>query len=351
MLFENQAFDDHERVVFTSEQSTGLRAIIAIHSTKVGPAMGGVRFYPYANSEDALTDVLRLSQGMTLKNVMAGLPIGGGKSVIIGDPKTDKSPALLAAFGRAVNTLGGSYVCAEDVGTTTADMAQIHAATRHVAGLAKGSQASGDPSPLTARGVFFGIQAAVRHKLGLASLAGVRVAVLGLGNVGGRLCQMLNEAGAQLTVADIDPDKSARVSQHFGAQVLPVDNIICADVDVFAPCALGGVLNADTVRLLKAPIVAGAANNQLAEPSIGRALHKRRILYAPDFVINAGGIINAAGEMLGHHDAARVAQRVRGIADTLESVFAKADAENCATADIAVAMAQARLAAAPRLVA
>ena len=342
--FTHPEFDAHERVVFINDQASGLRAIIAIHSTRLGPAAGGCRMWPYASPDEALADVLRLSRGMTYKNAVAGLDLGGGKAVIIADPKTQKTPALMRAFGRAVEGLGGAYFTAEDVGVGVDDMELVRQETRFVAGLAEGRHASGDPSPVTARGVFEGLRIAVRLKLGREDLTGVRVAVQGLGHVGESLCGMLGEAGATLLVADIDPARAQAVARASGAAVVAPDAIIDADADVFAPCALGGILNDDTIPRLRARIIAGAANNQLGRPEHGDALHARGILYVPDFVINGGGIINVAREIAGIDDGGWVEQKLAGLVANLEAILREAAERAVPPAGIAEDFARRRLA-------
>ncbi len=345
-VFGATDFDDHELVVFGRDKDSGLKAIVAVHDTALGPACGGCRMWPYATEAEAVRDVLRLSRGMSYKNAMAGLPLGGGKSVIIGDSRTGKSEALLRAFGRVVDSLGGRYIAAEDVGITVADVHVMGQETRHVAGLNKGHDASGDPSPFTAYGVYLGIKAAVRHKLGAESLKGVRVAVQGLGNVGGHLVRRLADEGAVLTVSDIHAETVARVVDACGATAVDPARIHAADVDVFAPCALGAVINPESLDALKAGIVAGGANNQLSTDAMGAALRQRGVLYAPDYVINAGGIINVAGEVLHGYDRAEVLRQVERIPATLTDIFRRAEREDRPTSAIADEMARERLAAA-----
>src|SRR5579863_1040051 len=283
-IFDLREFDAHELVVFGHDAASGLRAIIAIHSTTLGPAAGGCRMWPYASTAEAVADVLRLSRGMSYKNALAGLKFGGGKAVIIGDARKGKTPELFEAFGRLVDSLGGRYITAEDVGTTIADMANVARATRYVAGLgAAPGAAGGDPGPKTALGVFLGIQAAVRFRLGRADLSGVTVAVQGAGGVGYHLCGMLAKGGAKLAVADVRPAAVQRVCEEFGAQALSVEEVLAADVDVLSPCALGAVLNAQSIPRLRARIIAGAANNQLAQGQDGSALQSAGILYVPDY--------------------------------------------------------------------
>lgn len=343
-VFSANDFDRHEQVVFCNDAESGLRAIIAIHNTALGPALGGCRMWNYASDADALTDALRLSRGMTFKAALAGIPYGGGKSVIIGDPERDKTPALLRAMGRAVHSLGGRYLTAEDVGTTVEDMDVLRTVTPYAHGVSDGS---GNPSPATAYGVYLGIRAAVAHRLGKRNLAGVHVAIQGLGNVGMRLCEYLAEDGAVLTVADINPEAVAHAVKHFNAVPVGVDEILKVEADVIAPCALGAILNDDTISALRAAIVAGGANNQLARSDHGDALLRRGILYAPDYVINAGGVIDVVNEGPDYTEE-KVLRQVDGIYDTAMRVFAESAASGMATNDVARAMAIARIEEAAR---
>ncbi len=352
-LFDRAAFDDHEGVHLFSDAATGLRAIIAVHSTARGPAAGGTRFWSYADDDDALTDALRLSRGMSYKNAVADIPFGGGKGVVLrtGDSvaDADRRDALFAAYGRAINSLGGVYVTAEDVGVTPQDMQAVARGTRHVAGLPDGDAASGDPSPVTARGVFQGLKACVRRRLGRDDLTGLRVAVQGTGHVGARLCAHLAEAGARLVVADVNAQAAARVAEETGAELTATEAIYDADVDVFAPCALGAVLNPDTVARLRCSVVAGGANNQLSEAAVDAALVERGILYAPDYVINGGGVINVAGEILAAREGRRfdpnwVEAKLAALIATLESVLDRAIAGQRPTQSVADELARARLA-------
>ncbi|MEO8598637.1 MAG: Glu/Leu/Phe/Val dehydrogenase [bacterium] len=336
-IFNELNFDDHEQVVFACEPKSGLKAIIAVHNTNLGPAMGGCRMWNYASEALAINDVLRLSRGMTYKNAVAGLPLGGGKSVIIGNPKTDKTPTLFEALGEALERLGGRYITAEDVGTSPADMAHVAAKTRYVAGLG----ATGDPSPYTALGCFVGAQAAVKHHLKRDSMEGLTVAVQGLGHVGYDYARHLHAAGAKLVVTDIDAAALERARVEFGAEIVAPDAIYDVAADIYAPCALGATLNLDTLLRLKATIVAGAANNQLATADVGDLLRQKGILYAPDFVINAGGIIKAGYEYF-HKPEADVEAQVRKISDTLAQIFAQADHEGLPTSVVADQMAEAR---------
>ena len=346
-VFENTAFDDHERVVFCRDARTGLQAIIAIHSTALGPAAGGARQWAYADSDAALHDALRLAQAMSYKNAMAGLKFGGGKAVIIKGPDFAGSPALYERFGAFVDRLGGDYITAEDVGMTPEIMRSIAKQTRYVTGLpSAGGKAGGDPSPKTAFGIFRGIEVAVRHKLGRDNLDGIRVAVQGVGNVGYHLCQRLHEAGASLIVSDIDAGKVRRAVDEFGAGEAPPEKILSADVDVVAPCALGAVLTEATIPELRAPIVAGGANNQLQTADDGRRLFEAGILYAPDYVINGGGIINVACEYYGDVDDAGVYELVAKIGPRLASIFEESDDRARPTNDIADEQAKKIIAAA-----
>ncbi|GHE83063.1 Glu/Leu/Phe/Val family dehydrogenase [Thalassotalea profundi] len=341
-FFDLVDFDDHEQVVFCSDKETGLKAIIAVHNTALGPAAGGCRFWDYANDEAALTDVLRLSRGMTYKNAMAGLKLGGGKAVIIGDPKTLKSPELFKAFGKAVNNIAGRYYTAEDVNITTSDMATVNQVTDYVAGL---DGKSGNPAPFTALGTFLGIKAAVKFKLGKDDLTGVKVAVQGLGSVGYDLCKKLHAAGAELVVTDINPMALEKAAAEFNATVVGLDDIYSQDVDVYSPCALGASINDGTISQLKASIIAGCANNQLAEARHDQILKDKSILYVPDYVINAGGIINVALEIYPEPYCEKQATKlVERIYDTLMNVFEKAKAEDKPTGIVADEIARAIIA-------
>lgn len=344
-VFSLSDFADHEQVVFVSDDKSGLKAIIAVHNSNLGPALGGCRMWPYASEEEAIRDVLRLSRGMTYKSAMANLKLGGGKSVIIGNPRTHKTPELLAAFARALEQLNGRYIAAEDSGTSVADMKYMTQFTRHVAGIHdKPSDAgtrSGDPSPATAYGTFIGIRAAVKERLGRDSLEGLRVAVQGVGNVGFDLARQLKAAGAQLWVTDIHREPLLQAGKELGATVVAPEEVFGLDVDVFAPCALGAILNDSTIPQLKAKVVAGAANNQLAEARHGAELMKRGILYAPDYVINAGGIIDVYHERIGF-DRAALIKHIEGIEDNLMEIFERARKEERPTGEVADAIAEER---------
>ena len=330
--------DSHEEIYRVSDADTGLLGFIALHSTQLGPAAGGLRMRLYANEDAALTDVKRLSEGMTYKNAAADLPLGGGKAVIVGDPAKDKTPALLRAFGRAIESLGGRYYTAEDMGMSPADMATLAEETSYVAGLADGAFASGDPSPITARGIFNAIRVTCRHRFGSDDLNGRHVAIQGLGNVGWNLALLLKDAGADLTVTDVDQDRVNRAVKEIGATPVALDEIYAVKADVFAPCAIGGILNADTIPALRVSIVAGGANNQLATPEDGAALNERGILYAPDFVANGGGIINVATEILKIADRpAYVAQKLSALEATMDMILTKARKNNVSPDAVAVA--------------
>jgi len=330
---------DHEIVLIGRDAASGYHGIIAIHSTSLGPAVGGTRFWTYASEEEALTDALRLSQGMTYKNALAGLPLGGGKSIIINNNKTSNREALLRAHGRFVDTLNGRYITAEDVGTSPADMEIVRLETKHVAGLLGGS---GDPSPYTARGVFRAIQASTRFLWETDDLSGVTVAIQGCGHVGYNLAKLLHEAGAKLIVTDVDDRRTSRVVKAFAADTIAIDDIFSVRADVFAPCALGGVLNDRTIPELKVKIVAGAANNQLLEERHGAMLRERNILYAPDYVANAGGVLNGCTELLGW-DAEYALRKVDEIYDTTLRIFESAQAQGLTTNEAADLLAEERL--------
>ncbi|MDO6521859.1 Glu/Leu/Phe/Val dehydrogenase [Shimia thalassica] len=326
----------HETVLRIEDRATGLIGFIAVHSTALGPAAGGLRMRPYDSQDAAIEDVLRLSRGMTYKNAAAGLPLGGGKAVIMGDPAKLKTPELLRAFARAINTLEGRYWTAEDMGMTPDDMAILAEETRYVAGLADGKFASGDPSPITARGIFQSIQTTAHHRFGTADLAGRVVAVQGLGHVGAHLCKMLHHAGAKLIVTDIDTARIAEAVDAFEAVAADPLGILSVEADILAPCAIGAVLNPATIADLKVAAVCGGANNQLAGDKDGEALHKRGILYAPDYVANAGGIINVATEILEIEDRASfVDQKLAALDDTLNRIFQRATQRNCSPNDVA----------------
>lgn len=347
LVFQNESFQNHEQIVFCNDPASGLKAIIAVHSTRLGPAMGGTRMWPYSSEAAALQDVLRLSHGMTYKNALAGVSFGGGKAVIIGDPKSDKTPDALRAFAGYVGRLSGTYITAEDVGISVADVEEMRQVTTHVRGIAEGG--AGDPSPNTAFGVYKGMEAAVHHRLGAKNLSGVRVAIQGLGSVGMALGELLHEAGASLVVADISSARVSEAVDRFGAETVVPEQAHTPAVDVFAPCALGAGLNESTIPEIKAVVIAGAANNQLATLADGERLRQRGILYAPDFAINAGGVISIAHEGP-RFDFALMRRDVARIGETLSSIFVRADDEDRPTSVVANIIAEERLSAAkPRM--
>ncbi len=337
-VYSQAEFDDHEQVVFCTDKASGLKAIIAVHNTNCGPGVGGCRFWNYASDEEALVDVLRLSKGMTYKNAMAGLNFGGGKAVIIGDPKKLKSEALFQAFGRALNNLNGTYYSAEDVNITTGDIMIANQVTDYVVGL---EGKSGNPAPFTALGTYLGIKAAVKHKFGRDDLNGIKLSIQGLGSVGMYLCERLHNDGAQLYVTDINQQAIDKAVNEYSATAVGLDEIYALDVDVYVPCALGASINDDTIPQLKAKVIAGCANNQLKEPRHGDKLTELGILYAPDYVINAGGIINIFFEQdVEGYNADKATAKVGEIYDTLTQIFTRADAENMPTYKVADIMAQ-----------
>ena len=341
-VFEHINGDGYEQIVFCSDDQSGLRAIIAIHSTALGPALGGTRFFDYRTEEDALIDVLRLSKGMTYKAAAAGLDLGGGKAVIIGDHRRIKSEELLRAYGRFVETLGGRYITAEDVGTALEDMDVVRRESRWVTGCSKTYGGSGDPSPVTAYGVLNGIKACLLEIYGDSSLEGRTVALQGVGKVGNALCGYLVEAGAKVTIGDVDVDNLGKAVGAYGVGTIAYDDIHKMEVDVFAPCALGGGINDDTISELRCKIIAGAANNQLAREEHGEKLRDLGILYAPDFVINAGGLINVEDELRGY-DRERAMSRVEGIYKALQHIFSLANERGISTAQAALQHAEARI--------
>ena len=342
-IFEKLSSMGHEEVVFCHDETTGLKAIIAIHDTTLGPALGGCRMWNYTSEEDALVDVLRLSRGMTYKAAVSGLSLGGGKSVIIGDPNQLKSEAFFRTFGRFVNSLAGRYITAEDVNIRVRDMEYVALETRYVTGITSRKGGSGDPSPVTAWGVFKGLQASAHYKFGRDNLKGLRVAVQGCGAVGGYLVEYLVGEGAKVTVADINADKVADLVKRFGVETSNIDTIHKLDVDVFAPCALGGGLNDKTIPEIQAKVIAGAANNQLLDETTHAAMLKERdILYAPDYVINAGGLINVFQELQGYnHDNA--IKKATEIYDTLTRIYKESDSKDTTTIQASNALAEKRL--------
>jgi leucine dehydrogenase len=342
-VLSHEAFAGHEAVTFISDAATRLRAIVAIHDTTLGPALGGCRMFAYGSEEEALRDALRLSRGMTYKAAAANLSLGGGKAVIIGDPRELKTPALMRALGRAVHRFGGTYITAEDVGTTVADFAEVRKETCHVVGLPTELGGSGDPAPTTALGVYYGLLAAAAHRWGRRDLSEFNVAVQGLGNVGWHLCQLLATDGARLLVSDVDKTRVAKAIATFSARACEPANIYEAEADIFAPCALGAVINRHTLPRMKFSVIGGAANNQLEHDDHAEILRTRGILYAPDFVINAGGMMRVASELRGF-DQDVVDLQVEGIGDTLLNIFTRADADEISTQLAAMRIAEERLA-------
>src|SRR3954463_6560032 len=338
-LFDTIAGMGHEQLVICNDNSAGYRGIIAIHSTTLGPALGGTRFWQYASDEEAIVDALRLARGMTYKNAVAGLNLGGGKSVIIGDNKTADRELIFRAHGRFVESLGGRYITAEDVGTSTADMDYVHMETTNVSGLAG---RSGDPSPVTAHGVFRAIQASAKERWGSDDLSTKTVTVQGTGHVGYYLAKELHEAGAKLIVTDIDAERVKTVVSEFGARAVAPDEIYAVQADIFAPCALGAIINDKTIPQLKCEIVAGAANNVLHEERHGNTLEEKGILYAPDYVANAGGVINVYSELAGW-TSARAFRKADEIYDTVLKVFAIAKADKIPTYVAADRLAEQRI--------
>ncbi len=334
-------FDAHEEIHFVTDEKSGMKAIIAVHSTHLGPAAGGARFWHYAKDEEALTDALRLSRGMSYKNAMAGLPLGGGKSVLLANEGRDKSPALLHAFGKAVDGLGGRYVTAEDVGINVADMIEVARSTKYVAGLPNSAgDVGGDPGPHTSLGVFLGIKAAVKWALGKDNLGGLHIAMQGAGSVATGVALHACAEGARLSIADVDAARAQKLADATGGKVVSTEDVLGLEADVISPNALGAILTEQSIAALKTPIVAGGANNQLATAGDGQRLHARGILYAPDYVINAGGIINVCTEYLGDGDASLVRRRIEGIPVRLEQIWSEGSETGRDPAAVADAMAQ-----------
>lgn len=333
---------DYEQLVFCQDKNSGLKAVIAIHDTTLGPALGGTRMWTYATEEAAIEDALRLARGMTYKNAAAGLDLGGGKTVIIGDPRKDKNPEMFRAFGRYVQGLNGRYITAEDVGTTEQDMDLIHLETDFVTGISRADGTSGNPSPVTAYGVYRGMKAAAMAAFGTDSLEGKTVAVQGVGNVAYALCEFLHEEGAKLIVADINKEAVKRAVDAFGATAVDPNDIYDVECDVYAPCALGATVNDETLERLKAKVIAGSANNQLKTTKHGDILHERGIVYAPDYVINSGGVINVADELNGYNQE-RAMKKVETIYDSLAKVFEISRRDNIPTYVAADRMAEERI--------
>ncbi len=342
-VFGQQSFDNHEQIVFCNDKDTGLKAIIGIHNTILGPALGGTRMWKYANEWEALNDVLRLSRGMTFKAAITGLNLGGGKAVIIGDAKIDKSPEMIKKFGEYVGSLSGKYITAEDVGTTTQDMDLIRTVTQSVTGVSESNGGSGNPSPVTAYGVYMGIKAATMFKFGTDSLAGKTVLVQGIGHVGETLVGLLSKEGAIVQIDDLSRSRAEEVAKKYGAKIFEGADLYRADVDIYSPCALGATINDETVYKINAKIIAGAANNQLANDSVhGQILKDRNILYAPDFLINAGGIINVYREIAGY-DQAEAMKRTENIYNTTLEICSFAQENDITTQEAAMSIAMKKI--------
>lgn len=333
---------DYEQLLFCQDQASGLKAIIAIHDTTLGPALGGTRMWTYENEESAIEDALRLARGMTYKNAAAGLNLGGGKTVIIGDPKKDKNEEMFRAFGRYIQGLNGRYITAEDVGTTVEDMDIIHDETDFVTGISPAFGSSGNPSPVTAYGVYRGMKAAAKAAFGTDSLEGKTVAVQGVGNVAYNLCRHLHEEGASLIVTDINKEAVERAVQEFGARAVDPADIYSVESDIYSPCALGATINDETIPVLKARVIAGAANNQLKEARHGDLIHEKGMIYAPDYVINAGGVINVADELSGYNKD-RALKKVEAIYNNIERVISISNRDGIPTYLAADRLAEERI--------
>ncbi|MGB0838236.1 MAG: Glu/Leu/Phe/Val family dehydrogenase [Flavobacteriaceae bacterium] len=343
LVFTNDSFNNHEQIVFCQDEDTGLKAIIGIHNTVLGPALGGTRMWNYSSEAEALNDVLRLSRGMTFKSAVAGLNLGGGKAVIIGDAKTQKNDRLMRRFGRFVDSLSGNYITAEDVGMETRDMDVIREATKHVTGVSESLGGSGNPSPVTAYGVYQGMKAAAGYGIGNDDLKDKRILVQGVGHVGETLVSYLAEEGADILISDINESRVKELSQKYGATAIDNDRVFDQKMDIYAPCALGASLNTDSIKNLSAKVVAGAANNQLAdEHKHGLMLKDKGIFYAPDFVINAGGIINVYAE-IAKYDRATIMSETKKIYNTTLSVFEKAELEGLTPHEAAFKIAEERI--------
>ena len=342
-IFKYMEKYDYEQLVFCQDEASGLKAVIAIHDTTLGPALGGARMWTYASEENAIEDALRLARGMTYKNAAAGLNLGGGKTVIIGDPFKDKNEEMFRALGRFIQGLNGRYITAEDVGTTVSDMDLIHEETNYVTGISPAFGSSGNPSPVTAYGVYRGMKAAAKEAFGSDSLEGLKVSVQGLGNVAYKLCEYLHNEGAKLVVTDINQAAIDRVVNDFDAIAVAPDEIYAQEVDIFSPCALGAILNDETIPQLKAKVIAGSANNQLKDSRHGDYLHELGIVYAPDYVINAGGVINVSDELYGYNRE-RAMKRVDGIYDSIEKIFAISKRDGIPTYVAANRLAEERIA-------
>ncbi len=342
-VFGQLSFDNHEQIVFCNDKDTGLKAIIGIHNSVLGPALGGTRMWNYANEWEALNDVLRLSRGMTYKSAITGLNLGGGKAVIIGDAKTDKTPEMMRKFGEFVHSLSGRYITAEDVGMVTADMDTVRDVTPYVTGISESRGGSGNPSPVTAYGVYMGMKAAAKYQFGSDNLDGKKILVQGIGHVGETLVDYLTKEGALVQISDINEGRLEEVSKKYGASIFLGSDLYTADVDIYAPCALGATINDDTVYKIKAKVIAGAANNQLANEDVhGPILQERGIVYAPDFLINAGGIINVYAE-IAHYDKAASMRKTENIYNTTLEIFDYANANNLTPQKAAMAIAENRI--------
>lgn len=342
-IFKYLENHDYEQLLFCQDRTSGLKAIIAIHDTTLGPALGGIRMWQYETEDQAIEDALRLARGMTYKNACAGLNLGGGKTVIIGDPSKDKNEGMFRALGRYIQSLNGRYIAAEDVGTTVSDMDIIHEETDFITGISPTFGSSGNPSPVTAYGVYLGMKAAAKEAFGVDSLKGKKVAVQGLGNVAYSLCEYLHKEGAVLIVTDINQNAVIRAMNDFGAKAVSPDEIYNQEVDIFSPCALGGIINEETIPKFKGKVIAGSANNQLKESRHGQMIHEAGIIYAPDYVINAGGVINVADELYGYNRE-RAMKRVETIYDNLSKIFRISKEENIPTYLAADRLAEERLA-------
>ncbi|TRZ42753.1 Glu/Leu/Phe/Val family dehydrogenase [Robertkochia solimangrovi] len=342
-VFGQLSFNDHEQIVFCQDKDTGLKAIIGIHNTVLGPALGGTRMWNYANEWDALNDVLRLSRGMTYKSAVTGLNLGGGKAVIIGDAKTQKTPELMRRFGEFVNSLGGKYITAEDVGMETSDMDTVREVTPYVTGISEDKGGAGNPSPVTAYGVFMGMKAAAKYRLGSDDLEGKKVLVQGVGHVGASLVDYLSNEGARIYITDINQQRLEELSAKYNAEIVAGDRMFDKELDIYAPCALGATINDETLKAIKASVIAGAANNQLAdEKRHGKMLQEKGIAYAPDFLINAGGIINVYAELEGY-DRREIMRKTENIYQTTLQIFAHAEEYGITTHEAALNLAQQRI--------
>lgn len=342
-VFGQVSFDNHEQIVFCNDKDTGLKAIIGIHNTVLGPALGGTRMWKYANEWEALNDVLRLSRGMSYKSAITGLNLGGGKAVIIGDAKTEKTPEMILKFGEYVNSLSGKYITAEDVGTTTQDMDMIRDVTKFVTGVSVEKGGSGNPSPVTAYGVYMGMKAAAKYQFGTDNLGGKKVLVQGIGHVGETLVEYLAKDGADVQIIDINQARLEEVASKYDVKIFTGADLYAADVDIYSPCALGATINDDTVNKIKAKVIAGAANNQLANETVhGQILKDRGILYAPDFLINAGGIINVYAEIVGY-DSAEAMRRTENIYNTTLEILSFSEQNGITTQAAAMSIAQKRI--------